>query len=214
MSCSAGSGSVVAGGLLVPRCVPAAPHPSRVEGGRTCVDVWDVQLCVVLTGPGSGTCCPACAGAGAVPLWLSGAPDPLGYWVGPLPGGLGALGLLEPGSGARPMFGRLGPGGVGGLLPLVPYAYGGSFRGLPLQSSGWMRGCPCGGLPGSCAPLGLRVAWVFWPLCLLLIAGGIALYTYTLITKHGYHVGSVPWVLHDHDHDHAHTHTHTHTRTH
>jgi len=26
-----------------------------------------------------------------------------------------------------------------------------------------MRGCPCGGLPGFCAPLGLLVAWVFWP---------------------------------------------------
>ena len=34
-----GSGSVVAGGLLVPRCVPAAPHPSGVEGGRTCESV-------------------------------------------------------------------------------------------------------------------------------------------------------------------------------
>ena len=34
------------GGRLVPRCVPAAPHPSGVEGGRTCVDVWDVKVCV------------------------------------------------------------------------------------------------------------------------------------------------------------------------
>ena len=101
-------------------------------------------------------------------VWLSGALGPLGYWVGPLPGGLGALGLLGPGSGALPMSGRLGPGGVGGSLPLVPggplpRACGGSFRGLPLRSSGWMRGCPCGGLPGFCAPWGLLVAWVFWP---------------------------------------------------
>ena len=33
----------------------------------------------------------------------------------------------------------------------------------------------------------------------------VALYTYTLITKHGYHVGPVPCVLHVH----AHTHTHS-----
>ena len=46
------------------------------------------------------------------------------------------------------------------------------------------------------------------PLCLLLIAGGGAVYcgSYTLITKHCYHVGPVPWVLHVH----AHTHTHIH----
>jgi len=57
---------------------------------------------------------------------------------------------------------------VGGLLPLVPggplpYAYGGSVQELPLQSFGWMCGCPCGGLPGFCAPWGLLVAWVLWP---------------------------------------------------
>ena len=69
-----GSGSVVAGGLLVPRCVPAAPHPSGVEGGRTCVDVWDVKVCVVVTGPGSGTCCPlACLGC---PWWGGGIASP------------------------------------------------------------------------------------------------------------------------------------------
>ena len=81
----------------------------------------------------------------------------------------GALGLLGPGSGTRPMSGWLGPGGVGGLLPLVPggplpYAYGDSVRGLPLLSSGWMRGSMLRGggwWPGSCGPL-----------CLLLIAGG------------------------------------------
>ena len=63
---------------------------------------------------------------------------------------------------------------------------GGFVRGLPLRSSGWMRGCPCGGLPGFCAPWGLLVAWVLWPgssgpLSLLLIALGgraVALYTH------------------------------------
>ena len=92
---------------------------------------------------------------------------PLGYRMGPLPGGLGALGLLGPGSSTWPMSWWQGPGWLGGLLPLVPgeplpYAYGGSVRGLPLQSSGWMRGCPYGGLPGFCTLWGLLVAWVLW----------------------------------------------------
>jgi len=72
ISCSAGSGSVVAGGLL-------APHPSGVEIGGTCADVWDVQVCVVMIRPGSGTCCLlAC-------LWLLPLPDARGFtqmWAG------------------------------------------------------------------------------------------------------------------------------------
>ena len=35
----------------------------------------------------------------------------------------------------------------------------------------------------------------------------VALYTYTLIAKQGYHVGPVPWVLHVHTHTRTHTHT-------
>ena len=33
-----------------PPGVHAVPHPSGVERGGTCVDVWDVQVCLVLTG--------------------------------------------------------------------------------------------------------------------------------------------------------------------
>jgi len=105
-----------------------------------------------------------------------------------------------------------GSGGVGGLLPLVPrgslpYDYGGSVQGLPLQSSGWMPGCPCSGLTGFCAPWGLLVAWVWWPSLPASDCWGgmgfVTLYTYTLITRHGYHVGPVSCVSQVH----AHTHT-------
>jgi len=177
------------------------------------VDVWDVQVCVVLTGPGSGTRCPrACLccsrWGGALPLpaargfthlwahldsrgtwpgalgqalahcvWLSGALGPLGYWVGPLPGGLGALRLLGPGSGARPMSGRLGPGSVcccpwfqRGLCPMLMGALSGGFL------CSLLGGCvvvPAGGFLGSVLRGGCWWPGSCGPLCLPLIAGGV-----------------------------------------
>jgi len=145
--------------------------------------VFACDLIHVVTGPGSGTCRPLaclCCSLWGTPrswlhphvltpgalghalahcAWLSGVPGPLGYWVGLLPGGLGALGILGPGSGALPMFGWLGPGGVCGLLPWLPGGL--CLWGLcpgPLQSSGWMRGCPRPGLlysVGAAGGLGL-----------------------------------------------------------
>ena len=91
--------------------------------------VWDLLLSGLLVLlPMGGGALPLPAARGFTHLWARldsqgtwpGALGPLGDWVGPLPGGLGALGLLGPRSGARPMPGRLGPGGVGVLLPLVP----------------------------------------------------------------------------------------------
>jgi len=155
-----------------------------------------------------------------------------GHWGMRWPTVLGCLGRLAlSGVGwglCRGVWGRSGSWGLGlahgpclggwGLAGSVgccpgsrgasPYAYGGSVRRLPLQFSGWMRGCPCGGLPGFCTPWGLLVAW---PSLLASDCWGglwiVALYTYTLITKHGYHVG-VPCVSQ------VHAHTHTRARTH
>ena len=107
--------------------------------------------------------------------------------------------------GPGPVHGPcLGGGGLAGSVGCcswflggpLPYAYGGSVQGLPLQSSGMMRGCPCRGLPGFCAP-GCWWPGSCGPLCLLLIAD-------TLITMHGYHVGramciAVSWI-HTHIH--------------
>ena len=127
----------------------------------------------------------------------------------------GCSGSWGPGSGALPMSGWLGPGGVGGLLPLVP-------RGPMLMqalSGGFLcsllGGCvvvPAVGFLGSVLRWGCLWPGSCGPLCLRLIAGRrlwiVALYTYTLITKHGYHVGPVPCVLHVYAHTHTHTHIH------
>ena len=66
--------------------------------------------------------------------------------------------------------------------------WGGAF---PLLGEAWV-GLGDGGSQARAAAAGVTEWFVF-----------LALYTYTLITKHGYHVGPVPCVLHVH----AHTHT-------
>ena len=65
--------------------------------------------------------------------WLSGALGPLEYWVGPLPGGLGALGLLGPVHGpclgGCSLAGSVGrcPWFPGGLCPMLMGALSGGF---------------------------------------------------------------------------------------
>ena len=88
----------------------------------------------------------------------SGVPGPLGYWTGPLLGGLVALGFMGLGSGTRLVSGWWG------LSPLIPgrplpYVGGASVRGLPLR------------------PLGvwLSLPWASQVLCSVGAAGGLAL---------------------------------------
>ena len=81
-------------------------------------------------------------------LALSGIGWGLCRWV------WGALELLGHGSGTRPMSGWLGPGGVGGLLPLVlgglcPMLMGALSRGFLYSLLGGCVVVPAVGFPGS-----------------------------------------------------------------
>jgi len=96
---------------------------------------------------------------------LSGVPGPLRYWAGTLPGVWVVVGLVGPRSCSllMPVWPR--PGRASGLSTLVhgrplAYGHGGSVRGLPMLSSGWICGCPCSGLLGFCALWGLLVTSV------------------------------------------------------
>ena len=94
--------------------------------------------------------------------WLSGVPYPLRCRAGPLQG---AWMVLGSGSSQLPLV-------SGGPLP---YGHGGSVHSLPLLSSGWMRGCPCGGLPELYALWGLLAAWVLGPSLLASDPCGVAM---------------------------------------
>ena len=97
-------------------------------------------------------------------VWLSGVPSPLGYWAGPLLGvwvGLRVMGLASC-AGLMPRW--PGPGGAGGLSPLVPgrplpYGHGLSIRGLPLLS--WMHDSSHASMH-----LSLHFFFLHFPLCL------------------------------------------------
>ena len=134
------------------------------------MDVWDVQVCVVITGPGSGTCCPlaclCCSRWGGVAvasahcfthLWA--CLDFRGTWpgTGPLCGCLGRLALSGIGWGlCRGIWGRSGSWGPGP----VPCP---SLGGWGLAGS---VGC-CPWSPGGLCPMLMgALSWGF--LCSLL----------------------------------------------
>ena len=182
--------------------MPAAPHPSGVEGGRTCADVWDVQVCVVLTGPGSGTCCPlACLccprWGGALPLpaardftHLWARLDSWGTWPGALGQALahcawlsGALGPLGYWVGPLP-WGFGGARAPGARVRCAAHVWAaGAWQGqwaVAPGSRGASALCLWGLFPGVSSAVfwvdaWLSLRWASWVLCSVGAAGGLGL---------------------------------------
>ena len=143
--------------------------------GRRWPTVLGCLVCLALSGIGWGLC---------LGVWGRSSSWGLGPVSGPCLDGWRLAGSV----GRCPWF-------PGGLCPMLMVALSGGFL------CSLLGGCvvvPAVGFLGS----------VLHSACFRLLWGGlwiVALYTYTLITKHGCHVGPVPWVLHVH----AHTHTHS-----